>query len=322
MCTTIGFSYKEGIVFGRTLEVGMPLDNHILFVPKNLNGFIQTAETDFPSKYDVLGTGFFKQPSFGDGINEMGLMGSNNLYPGYATFAEHPVEGKINLTIAPAFSYLLSRCKNVEEIKEESKKLVILAKGKSKDDVSTEQHFFFMDADGNGIVLQPKEGLLLTHDNPYGALTNAPEFPWHVTNLRNYIHLHPENVNQNNMNGVSISKFGEGSGMAGLPGDFTPPSRFVRAASFVSATPKDLERNAAILQGFRILSQADIPTGAVIDPVEKHRDETLYTSIMDTKKKAYFIKFHDNINIQPFYLDDYKDEKEAVFLNIEKSMNL
>ena len=188
MCTTIGFSYKEGIVFGRTLEVGMPLDNHILFVPKNLNDFIQTAETDFPSKYDVLGTGFFKQPSFGDGINEMGLMGSNNLYPGYATFADHPVEGKINLTIASAFSYLLSRCKNVEEIKEESKKLVILAKRKSKADVSTQQHFFFMDADGSGIVLQPKEGLLLTHDNPYGVLTNAPEFPWHVTNLRNYIH--------------------------------------------------------------------------------------------------------------------------------------
>lgn len=322
MCTTIGFSYKDGIVFGRTLEVGMPLDNHILFVPKSLEGFIQAIGTTYSSKYAVLGTGFFKHPMFGDGINEMGLMGSNNLYPGYATFATHPVENKVNLTIAPAFNYLLSRCKNVEEIREEANKMRILAEGDSKDDVSTEQHFFFMDAEGNGIVLQPKDGELLIHENPYGVLTNSPEFPWHVTNLRNYIHLQPDNVQQNNMNGVPLSKFGEGSGMVGLPGDFTPPSRFVRAASFVSATPKDLERKEAILQGFRILSQSDIPTGAVIDPIEGHRDETLYTAIMDTKKKAYFIKFHDNINIQPFYLDDYSDEKEALFFDIEKTMNL
>lgn len=27
MCTTIGFSYDKGIVFGRTLEIGMSLDN-------------------------------------------------------------------------------------------------------------------------------------------------------------------------------------------------------------------------------------------------------------------------------------------------------
>lgn len=322
MCTTIGFSYNKGIVFGRTLEVGMTLDNHILYIPGNLEGFIRTTNGEFPSKYAVLGTGFFHQPAFGDGINEMGLMGSNNLYPGYATFAAQPVEGKINLTIASAFSYLLSRCKNVAEIRLEAKNLNILAQGKSKDDVSTEQHFFFMDADGSGIVLQPKDGQFLIHDNPYGVLTNAPEFPWHVTNLRNYIHLQPSNVQQNNMNGVTHLKFGEGSGMIGLPGDFTPPSRFVRAASFVSATPKDLERNAAILQGFRILSQADIPTGAVIDPVEKHRDETLYTSIMDTKKKAYYIKFHDNINIQPFYLDDYKDEKDVCFIGLKKTMDL
>lgn len=322
MCTTIGFSFKEGIVFGRTLEVGLPLDNHILFIPKSLKGFVKGVGTTYSSKYAVLGSAFFKQPMFGDGINEMGLMGSNNLYPGYATFATHPVENKINLTIAPAFNYLLSRCKNIEEIREEAKKMNILAEGDTKDDVSTEQHFFFMDSEGNGLVLQPKDGHLHIHENPYGVLTNSPEFTWHVTNLRNYIHLQPTNIQQNEMNGVSLTKFGEGSGMVGLPGDFTPPSRFVRAASFVSATPKDLERQQAILQGFRILSQSDIPTGAVIDPILGHRDETLYTSIMETTKKAYFIKSHDNINIQSFYLEDYADEKEAVFIDIEKTMTL
>ena len=40
MCTTVGFSYKEGIVFGRTLEIGVKLENNILFVPGNEQDFI------------------------------------------------------------------------------------------------------------------------------------------------------------------------------------------------------------------------------------------------------------------------------------------
>ena len=64
--------------------------------------------------------------------------------------------------------------------------------------------------------------------------------------------------------------------MLGIPGDFTPPSRFVRAAYYVSNTPKTMERNAAILQGFRILAQFDIPEGAIVYENEKQAHQTLY----------------------------------------------
>lgn len=322
MCTTIGFSYKEGIVFGRTLEMGVKLDNQILYIPKNYAGYVKTKESEYATKYAVIGTGFMNIPSFGDGINEMGLMGSSNLLPKYASFSKEAIEGKINLTTAKAFDYLLSRCKDVEEVRSEAEKIVIIEQGKTEKDISTSNHFFFKDKEGHTIVLEPKNGKLMNYDNPYGVLTNAPEFPWHVTNLKNYLQLQPNNIEDTDFNGVTVSKFGEGSGMLGLPGDFTPPSRFVRSAYFVSSTPKDLERHAAILQAFRILSQADIPTGSVIDPHQGNDDETLYTSVMDTKDKGYFIKHHDNINIQSFYLDDYKDETEITFINIEKEMVL
>ncbi len=322
MCTTIGFSYTEGVIFGRTLEVAAKLDNHIIYVPKNYEGFVKTEAIISPTKYAVIGTGFFKQPNLGDGINEVGLMGSNNLLPAYASFSKINVEGKINLTTSNAFSYLLSRCKDVDEVREEAKNLVLVEQGETEEDVSSSMHFFFMDTEGNGIVLEPSEGRLLAYDNPYGVLTNAPEFPWHINNLKNYLHLQPENVQPKSFHGETLSQFGQGSGMVGLPGDFTPPSRFVRAANFVDCTPKDLDRQSAILQGFRILGQSDIPTGAVIDVTEGHTDETLYTAIMDTKKKAYFVKHHDNINIQSFHLDDYQDEKEIVYVDIQKEMDL
>lgn len=318
MCTTVGFSYNKGIVFGRTLEMGVKLDNHILYVPKDYPNFINTYE----AKYAVIGTGFMKQPALGDGINEMGLMGSNNLLPHYASFSKEPAEGKINLTTASAFNFLLSRCRDVEEVRNEAEIMNIITHGETEEDISIPMHFFFKDKSGNAIVLEPKDGQLLAYDNPYGVLTNAPEFPWHVINLKNYINLQPENIEETDFNGVPVTKFGNGSGLVGLPGDFSPPSRFVRSAYFVANTPKDLARQEAILQAFRILSQADIPTGAVVDTKEGNNDETLYTAVMDTNKKAYFIKHHDNINIQSFYLDDYKAEQEIQFIEIEKQMNL
>lgn len=59
MCTTIGFSYKEGMVFGRTLELGMTLDNKILVLPRNLENFIKAEGRTYSSKYSVIGSGFF-----------------------------------------------------------------------------------------------------------------------------------------------------------------------------------------------------------------------------------------------------------------------
>lgn len=321
MCTTIGFSYKEGMVFGRTLEIGVILDNKILYVPKDSIDFIDTIETKFSSKYATIGSGFFDISSFGDGINEVGLMGSSNFFPKYASFSKEPIVGKLNMTTSNAFDYLLTRCKDVNEVKEKAKNIILLEKGNGQD-ISTSNHFFFMDAKGDKVVLEPKDGVLAVYDNPYGVLTNSPDFHWHVTNLKNYINLKSHNIEEANINGEEVLKLGEGTGMLGIPGDFTPPSRFVRAAYFVSNTDKELERNSAILQGFRILSQFDIPKGAVIDPKEKHEDEALYTSIMDTKKGSYFIKCHENINIQGFNLEDFTDEKDIKFITLEKDMRL
>lgn len=114
MCATIGFAYREGMVFGRTLELGVSLDNKILMVPKNTKDFTRAKDMNFSTKYSVIGSGFFDIASFGDGINEKGLMGSTNFFPGYASFAKESMEGKINMTTSNAFDYLLSRCANVD----------------------------------------------------------------------------------------------------------------------------------------------------------------------------------------------------------------
>ena len=43
---------------------------------------------------------------------------------------------------------------------------------------------------------------------------------------------------------------------------------------------------------------------------------------MDTKDKVYYIKCHDNINIQSFKIDDYTNKTELTLLDVKKKMEL
>ena len=52
-----------------------------------------------------------------------------------------------------------------------------------------------------------------------------------------------------------------GSGFLGIPGDVTPPSRFVRAAFFQATAPRQSTAEDAVRQGFQLLNNFDIPIG-------------------------------------------------------------
>ena len=47
----------------------------------------------------------------------------------------------------------------------------------------------------------------------------------------------------------------------GIPGDVTPPSRFVRAAFYQATAPVPATSQETVLQGFQILNNFDIPIG-------------------------------------------------------------
>lgn len=61
--------------------------------------------------------------------------------------------------------------------------------------------------------------------------------------------------------GLLLTPLGGNSGMLGLPGDYTPPSRFVRAAFFSSTAPVLPNGFETVTQAFHILNNFDIPVG-------------------------------------------------------------
>jgi choloylglycine hydrolase len=96
-------------------------------------------------------------------------------------------------------------------------------------------HWAVTDAAGDSRVIECTNGTgkcQVYLNNDVGILTNDPEYPWMVTNLNNYAFLSPDWVLDNNKKiqektGVPFAK-GAGFNLRGLPGDTTPPSRFVK----------------------------------------------------------------------------------------------
>ena len=168
-------------------------------------------------------------------------------------------------------------------------------------------HYIVYDKAGNSLVIEPLDGKLVTYDNPLGVCTNSPTFDWHMTNLRNYVNLSPDNASSTNMAGVEIAPLGQGSGLLGLPGDFTPPSRFVRAAIFSKAAIPPNNTEEAVLQIFHILNQFDIPVGSVRAVVNGviHTESTTETSVKAPQSLKYYFKMYEDQSIRVVDLNQF-----------------
>ena len=92
-------------------------------------------------------------------------------------------------------------------------------------------------------------------------LTNSPGFEWQMTNLNNYVNLYAGGAEAKPFGKVKLAAFGAGSGFLGIPGDVTPPSRFVRAAFYQTSSPMQATARKTVLQAFQILNNFDIPVG-------------------------------------------------------------
>lgn len=154
-----------------------------------------------------------------------------------------------------------------------------------------------------------------------------------MTNLRNYIALNALNVPEIKVNGTTFTQVGQGTGLLGLPGDFTPPSRFVRAAVFsASAKPSENAREG-IEQVFHILNNFDIPLGAaraIDDAGNQHYDYTIITTARDPQSLRYYYKTYEDqtlpmVNLNQFDLDapevkKLKTNRDQPIINMSKKL--
>ncbi len=102
---------------------------------------------------------------------------------------------------------------------------------------------------------------------------------------------------------VRLTALGQGTGMLGMPGDFTPPSRFVRAVAYSTSVLPSRTGAEAVLRAFHILNNFDIPEGAAREEQKDAHgnivsDHTIWTSACDLKAKRFYFRTYENSQIR------------------------
>ncbi|MFA7183648.1 MAG: choloylglycine hydrolase family protein [Victivallales bacterium] len=325
-CTGVTLKSKDGaVVRGRTMEFAQPMDSHILVIPRNYEfagiGPSKKTGLKWKTKFALAGANFAGQPYVTDGLNEKGLSGGIFYFPGITGYQTCGRQQE-SAALAPwqLLTWILTSFATVEEVKKALPGIVVYNAVFDNWGSDMPLHYIVTDAAGAGIVIEYIGGKLNIHNNPSGVLTNAPDFQWHLTNLRNYLKMSPQGVKPISIHSLKISPLGQGSGMLGIPGDYTPPSRFVRAFFFAAASIQRKNAFETAMQIFHILNNFDIPWGTVRSAENEVTalEHTQWISVCDLKNKFFYYRTENNSRIRVLKLLDCNlDSDKIIKLKME-----
>ncbi len=301
-CTNFFLKALDGtIVNARTMEFGINLKSQLSVIarnkqfqspnPKNNNGLSWTNTYGYIF-LDALGDNNIVV----DGMNEKGLAIGALWLPQstqYAILNESDYSKALTITLFG--SWVLGNFTTVDEAKKSLPTVAIWGNNMAALGSVPPLHVAITDSHGKAIVIEFINGKTVVYENPNGVLTNEPTFNWQITNLQNYVNLNPYNTKPVVVGGITYNATGQGSGMIGLPGDWTPPSRFVKASLMVASVdkPKNAEQSVTVAQ--HIMNNFDIPLGVVREKKDNQQDYTQWTVFKDlTNKKLYWKSYNDS----------------------------
>ena len=220
----------------------------------------------FVAKYGYVGIAVEETEFIMEGINEAGLGAGLFYFPQYGEYMPYDAALKQqSISDMQVVAWILSNFASINQLQAALPQIRII----STDPRASTVHWRITESTGRQVVLEIINQRIQLYENPLGVLTNSPEFTWHLTNLNNYVNLSAGSVNHRQVGTLDLNAFGGGSGLHGLPGDMTPPSRFIRAAFFQSTAPRLGDEDATVVQAFHLLNNFDIPVGVQFaDPRE------------------------------------------------------
>jgi choloylglycine hydrolase len=308
-CTGITLKAADNaVVYGRTMEWGsFDLHSRLVVVPR---GYKYTGHTPdgkpglaWQAKYGIAGIDAVGKDMIVDGMNEKGLAVGLFYHPGYAEFeAYKPADAPRSMAPTDVGQYLLSSCATVAEARAAMAAIRVVPVVEPALGITPPVHFLITEPSGKAIVIEFTNGAQKVFDAPLGVITNSPNYDWHETNLRNYINLSPVALPGKSIGELNFKPLGGGSGMIGLPGDFTPPSRFVRAVAFTKTARPTKTGDETVYELFRILDNFNVPLGASEGIEEEKtsgmRSSTLWTSGYDTRNLVMYYHTQNNRRVR------------------------
>ncbi|MEP6390293.1 MAG: linear amide C-N hydrolase [Halioglobus sp.] len=325
-CTFITLTGADGtVVASRTMEWGaFDLSPAMTFVPSG-TAFSAMKMPDgqdgakWLAKYDVAGVTLLGQMLFGDGVNSQGLNVSLLYLPGFAQYqAYEPENASISLSPVDFTGFMLSQFATVAEAREALHNIRVVPVVTPELGATAPVHFSITDKSGDQIIVEYVGGSLNVHEKTLGVMTNSPPYDWHVNNARNYVNMRSVDWPSVDVNGIDIAPMGYGSGLIGLPGDFTPPSRFIRALTWTQSSRPTDGGEDTVHESIRILSNFQLPMEAIdkkVNPAELEilkYGGTQYTVSYDLQNLKIYYQTSENpsvrsVDVSTFDFDSLTD---------------
>ncbi|WOC31083.1 MULTISPECIES: choloylglycine hydrolase family protein [Caproicibacterium] len=318
MCTAITLqSLALDHFFGRNMDFSHEIEPTMFLSPRNDVWKNALNQKNMKTAYRFLAIGQQKDDLLGlfDGVNERGFAAAALYFAGYAAYAEGDTSqsGKRSLASLEFLRYLLGNCSSVDDLKKQISQIRVVG---LKDPVThsvAPLHWIAADRGNHCVVLEPVNGELKCYENPLGVLANSPDFTWHMTNLRNYLGVSPRQPQETCWGTVHLSPFGQGAGTTLLPGGYTSPERFVRAAFIKTHIATPLNTAQTVSSCFHIADTVKVLKGLVRTFLNTE-DYTKYTAFIDLNKNTYYFNTYDHAQVWTVSLDSRPETSKLLSL--------
>ncbi len=296
----------RSVLSTRSMDFGTDLKSRIVIRPRG-EKFISPApeglrKAEWTGKYGFVYIDGFEFDTVIDGLNEAGLgigalfLAGPTRYP-----SEMPETATYALSNLRLGTWLLSQFATVAEVRSALQDVMVWGEPvPGYGNWPIPLHFAVHDAKGDSLVLEWIEENLQIHDNTVGVLTNSPEFGWHLMNLQNYAMVSPLSSSPIQIGDLTFAGTGQGVGLASIPGDTSPPSRFVAtvAALHLSARPKDAL--SALILGQKLMNRVDLPLGMVRNFATgtRYDDYTQWVVFRDHGERKYYWRTYEDLTLR------------------------
>lgn len=292
MCTSIAMKTND-FYFGRNMDLEYELNGSIVVTPRNFPLFLRKT-APLKHHYAMMGMAVLSEgfPLYAEAVNAKGLCIAGLNFPDNAYYSPKEDPDKINVSPFELVHWILGKCSCIKEVRELVKNTHLIAIPFSEHLPLSPLHWHIADRNFSVVLENTREGLFL-YDDYVGVLTNNPGFPFQTTNLCQYLNLDarcPQNCFSEK---AHVKPFGRGLGCVGMPGDFSPASRFVKAGFLALNSVCTSDEQGSVSQFFHLLDSVAMPRGSVITEDSLY-DITLYSCCINASKGIYYYKSYAN----------------------------
>ncbi|MBS1912782.1 MAG: linear amide C-N hydrolase [Bacteroidetes bacterium] len=296
---------KQFVVTARTMDFGQPMDCVLCMIPRGESfplippdhAYRWTNTYGFVAMTAMISIGelHIDAPYYTDGLNEKGVSAALLWLPG--TIYSSPSQTTPNLYMADLISLVLGMAADVGDAVTLLRSVNVIDFPFLRDVDYPPLHLIVCDANGDSVVVEFLDGAMEVTPCDNGVMTNAPEYSWHLLNLLNYENLSVYNSPQEHW-GQEIN----GSGMLGLPGDATPPSRFVRITCMLDTIFPPADTQEAIGLASQLTQTVTVPYGTIASVNEQDEeimaDFTQWNVVRDHVNRIYYVATPFNPTLQ------------------------